>query len=71
MGRLGLTIDMTLRYCVNILERVFGHKKWLSRDSVYSATVLETVIGEIVARHCGRRDARMIASESESNGCKV
>ena len=71
MGRLGLTIDLTLKYCVEISERVFGSKKWLSRDSVFSATTLEMVIGEIVARHCGRADARMIDSRSQSNGCKV
>lgn len=71
MGRLQLTIDMTLRYCVEILERVFRNKKLLSRDSVFSATALEKVIGEIVARHCGRADARMIEPESKASRCKV
>lgn len=71
MGRLRLTIDLTIQYCVEILERVLGKKKWISRDSVFSATVLETVIGKIVTRHCGRCDARMIASENPINGCQV
>ncbi|KAF8596393.1 FabD/lysophospholipase-like protein [Ceratobasidium sp. AG-I] len=71
MGRLRLSIDLTLIYCVEILERVFTNKKWLSRDSVFSATNLEIVIGEIVAKHCGRADARMIDLDSQSRGCKV
>lgn len=71
MGKLKLTIDVALRYYVEILGRVFGTKKWMSRDSVFSATALETVIGEIVARHCGRADARMIETEVEPDECKV
>ncbi|KAF8602162.1 FabD/lysophospholipase-like protein [Ceratobasidium sp. AG-I] len=71
MGRLKLTIDLTIIYCVEISEKVFGNKKWLSRDSVFSATALERLIGKIVARHCGRADARMIDSEGQSDGCKV
>lgn len=71
MGRLRLTIDLTLQYCVEISERVFGRKKWMSRDSVFSASELETVIGEIVAKHCGRADARMIEPENKVNECKV
>ena len=71
MGRLRLSIDLTLIYCVEILERVFTNKKWLSRDSVFSATNLETVIGEIVKKHCGHADARMIGSDSKAEGCKV
>ncbi|KAF8602169.1 FabD/lysophospholipase-like protein, partial [Ceratobasidium sp. AG-I] len=71
MGRLKLSIDHTIEYCVEILERVFKDRKWLSRDSVFSATTLEAVIGEIVARHCGRADARMMNLEDQSDGCRV
>lgn len=71
MGRLRLTIDLTIQYCVEISERVLGSKKWMSRDSVFSATELEIVVGEIVTRHCGRADARMIEPESGVNECKV
>ncbi|KAF8594058.1 FabD/lysophospholipase-like protein [Ceratobasidium sp. AG-I] len=71
MGRLKLSIDHTIEYCVEILERVFKDRKWLSRDSVFSATTLEAVIGEIVARHCGRADARMINLEDQPDGCRV
>ena len=71
MGRLKLSIDLTLQYCVEILERVFKDRKWLSRDSVFSATTLETMIGEIVARHCGRADARMIDPGSQPDDSKV
>ena len=71
MGRLGLSIDTTLQCCVEITERVFKDRKWLPWDSVFSATRLETVIGEIIERHCGRADARMIDSENQSKGCNV
>ncbi|KAF8598107.1 FabD/lysophospholipase-like protein [Ceratobasidium sp. AG-I] len=71
MGRLKLSIDLTLHYCVEILKRVYKSQKWLSRDSVFSATALETVIGEIVARHGGSVNARMVDTEDQSLGCKV
>ncbi|KAF8598112.1 FabD/lysophospholipase-like protein [Ceratobasidium sp. AG-I] len=71
MGRLSLSIDNTLQCCVEILERVFKSRKWMSRDSVFSATTLETVVGEIIARHCGRVDARMMDPEDHSDRCKV
>ncbi|KAF8602157.1 hypothetical protein BDV93DRAFT_557669 [Ceratobasidium sp. AG-I] len=71
MGRLRLGIDLTLQYCVEILERVFKNRKWLSRDSVFSATGLETAVSEIVARHCGYADARMMDPECQLDGCKV
>ena len=71
LGRLGLDTGTARRLFTEVSERTFGAKKWLSRDSVYSATALEKVMGEIVARHCGRADAKMLDTSSDVTGCKV
>ena len=71
LGRLRLDSITAMRSFKEISERTFTTKKWFSRDSVYSASALEKVMGEVVARHCGRADARMMDTSAETNRCKV
>lgn len=40
-------------------------------SDMFSAAALERVMGEIVARHCGRADARMVDEQAQEPGCRV
>jgi hypothetical protein len=74
LGRLRLSITGAIECYVDILNRGFIKKGMGIRfgtDDTFSASVLERVMGEIVARHCGRADARMIDDQSQNNGCQV
>ncbi|KAF8598763.1 FabD/lysophospholipase-like protein [Ceratobasidium sp. AG-I] len=71
LGKLRLGIDATIEYYLRLEREVFTKKKLFSTGSVFSATALERVMGEIVARHCGRSDARMIEDEGQTVRCKV
>lgn len=73
LGRLRLTINQAIDCYVEILNRGFVKKGFGMGfgTEVFSATVLERVLGEIVARHCGRADARMIEGTDQENSCKV
>ena len=71
LGRLRLDTITAATSFKEISERTFSTKKRFSRDSVYSASVLEKVMGEVVARYCGRADAKMIDEAGEVTWCKV
>ncbi|KAF8595922.1 FabD/lysophospholipase-like protein [Ceratobasidium sp. AG-I] len=68
-GRLGMTMDEVTRACVDIVERTSGKRLSLS-DTLFSASELENIMGEIVLKHTGRSDTAMI-DESTRNSCKV
>jgi hypothetical protein len=70
LGKLRLTADEAIACYVEILRRVFK-KKTFPSSSPFSATQLERVMGEIVAKHCGRADARMIEDQNQNGSCKV
>ncbi|KAF8603241.1 FabD/lysophospholipase-like protein [Ceratobasidium sp. AG-I] len=70
LGRLKLTIEEAIDSYVEILRLGFVKKRF-GLDEVFSATALEKAMGNIVARRCGRADARMIDSENRKNQCKV
>ncbi|KAF8594217.1 FabD lysophospholipase-like protein, partial [Ceratobasidium sp. AG-I] len=71
LGRLRLDTITATKLFKEINERTFSTKKLFSRDSVYSASALEKVTGEIVARYCGRADAKMIDASGDAPECKV
>ena len=59
---------------MNVLKRGFVKKGLGIRfgtDDAFRATALETALGEIVAKYCGRANARMIEKQSAENECKV
>ncbi|KAF8596373.1 FabD/lysophospholipase-like protein [Ceratobasidium sp. AG-I] len=70
LGRLGLTIDQAIDCYVEILRRAF-RRRWFSWGNAFGAKELEQVVGEIVLRHCGRADARMIEDRGQEPGCRV
>ncbi|KAF8597409.1 FabD/lysophospholipase-like protein [Ceratobasidium sp. AG-I] len=71
LGRLRLDTIAATKSFKEISEQTFSTKKRLSRDSVYSASALEKVAGEIVARYCGTADAKMLDTSSNALMCKV
>ncbi|KAF8598759.1 FabD/lysophospholipase-like protein [Ceratobasidium sp. AG-I] len=71
LGRLRLDTVSATKSFMEISERTFLSKKRFSRGSVFSAKVLEKVMGELVTRHCGQADAKMLETDSSSNSCKV
>ncbi|KAF8595697.1 FabD lysophospholipase-like protein, partial [Ceratobasidium sp. AG-I] len=74
LGRLRLPITTAIECYVEILNKGFVKKGLGIRfgtDEVFSATVLERVMGEIVSKHCGTVDARMIDEQNRIGGCKV
>ncbi|KAF8601810.1 FabD lysophospholipase-like protein [Ceratobasidium sp. AG-I] len=71
LGRLRLDTSDATKSFKEISERAFATKKRFSRDSVYSASALEKVMGEIVARCCGRADTKMIDPSGDATRCKV
>ncbi|KAF8596365.1 FabD/lysophospholipase-like protein [Ceratobasidium sp. AG-I] len=71
LGRLRLDTITATKLFKEINERTFSTKKRFSRDSVYSASALEKVTGEIVARYCGRVDAKMMDASGDESRCKV
>lgn len=74
LGRLRLTIPEAIECYVEILSRGFVKKGLGIRfgtDDLFSATALETVLGDIVTRHCGSADARMIDVTDHGGSCKV
>ncbi|KAF8595674.1 FabD/lysophospholipase-like protein [Ceratobasidium sp. AG-I] len=74
LGRLRLPITTAIECYVEILRKGFVKKGFSIRigvDDAFSATALERVIGDIVTRHCGRTDARMIDEQIREKECKV
>ncbi|KAF8598774.1 FabD lysophospholipase-like protein [Ceratobasidium sp. AG-I] len=71
LGRLRLDTITATKSFKEISDRTFSTKKRFSRDSVYSASALEKVMGEIVARYCGRADAKMMDASGDASNCKV
>lgn len=65
-----MTADEAIACYVEILRRAFK-KKTFPSSSPFSATQLELVMGEIVAKYCGRADARMIDDQSQGSDCRV
>ncbi|KAF8594387.1 hypothetical protein BDV93DRAFT_515829 [Ceratobasidium sp. AG-I] len=73
-SRLRLPITTAIECYVEILNRGFVKKGLGIRfgtDEVFSATALERVMGEIVSKHCGTVDTRMIDEQNQIDGCKV
>ncbi|KAF8592974.1 FabD/lysophospholipase-like protein, partial [Ceratobasidium sp. AG-I] len=74
LGKLRLPVTTAIECYLEILRRGFVKKELAIRfgmDNTFSATALEVVVGQIVARHCGQSDARMIDEQSRYNACKV
>ena len=74
LGRLRLPITEAIECYVEILKRGFVKKGLGLRfgtDSTFSATALEAVTRDIVAKHCETAEARMIEDQSAGQECKV